>query len=214
MTTWGTWGARVILALAVVCSAACGPAFAQPAAALKSSKIEIAYLPPKTAKYNAILERMKRHHVLELLSEFVSPLRLPHEFTLLTKECGETNAFYSPRDWSLTLCYELIEYIDGIAPAQGTTKDGFTSDEVETGEIIFTLLHELGHAAFDMFYVPVFGREEDAADQMAVFIALQFNQKVARTIARGDYYFFKNQGEDRKQWSYFADEHGTSEQRL
>src|SRR5262249_25028348 len=153
----------------------CGAVFAEIAAALKSSTIEISYLPPKNAKYSSILEWMKRHHVLELLSKLAMPRRRPHNVTVFTKKRGGGKAINAPRDWWLTLCYELIEYIDGIAPAQGTTKDGFTSDEVETGEIIFVLLHELGHAAFDMFYVPVFGREEDAADQMAVFIALQFN---------------------------------------
>jgi hypothetical protein len=188
------------------------PVFAQ-TSDLTNNKIGFAYIAPKTEKYIPIMERLKKRRVLEQLSEFVSPLRLPHQFSLVTAECGEANAYYDRSQWSLTLCYELIEDIDRIAPEAGQTKDGFTRDEVVMGETIFVLLHELGHAAFDMLHVPVFGREEDAADQMAIFIPLQFNPRVARTVSRGDFFFFKNQG-DPSQWSHFADEHGTSSQRL
>ena len=42
---------------------------------------------------------------------------------------------------------------------------------------------------FDMFQVPVFGREEDAADQMGVFLAMQFSPDVERMITLGNFYF-------------------------
>jgi hypothetical protein len=83
------------------------------------------------------------------------------------------------------------------------------------GAFVGVLLHESGHAVFDMLHVPVFGREEDAADQMAAFIALNFNKEVARTITRGFAYLwrgFARSGGD-KEWSDFADEHGTDQQR-
>lgn len=64
-----------------------------------------------------------------------------------------------------------------------------------------------------MIEVPVFGREEDAADQMAVFPALQFSKDVARTITRGRAYFWAVLN-DPKEWAGFADEHGTSSQRF
>jgi len=64
-----------------------------------------------------------------------------------------------------------------------------------------------------MIEVPVFGREEDAADQIAIFLALQFNKDVARTITRGRAFFWAVLN-DPKEWSGFADEHGTSSQRF
>jgi hypothetical protein len=88
-------------------------------------------------------------------------------------------------------------------------------DEVVYGGFIGVLLHEAGHSVFDMYNVPVFGREEDAADQMAAFIALNFNKDVARTITRGFAYLWRAfaSGGDPKGWEDFADEHGTSQQR-
>ena len=45
--------------------------------------------------------------------------------------------------------------------------------------------HEVGHAAFDIFGVPIFGREEDAADNFATYIMLQFGGEQARRLIGG-----------------------------
>jgi Putative metallopeptidase len=180
---------------------------------LPGTSIDVSYVVPADEKYTAVMERLKARRVLEQLSEFTAPLRLPHAFHLIARECHEENAYYSRSEWSLTLCYELVDEINRDAPKSDELKQGFTHDDVVLGEVVFVVLHELGHAAFDMLQVPVFGREEDAADQMAVFLAMQFSPEVARTIVRGDYYFFKNQG-DPTEWSRYADEHGTNSQRL
>jgi hypothetical protein len=175
--------------------------------------IDVTYVAPINGKYTAVMEALKARQVLEQLRDFTAPLRLPHAFHLIARECHEENAFYSPSEWSLTLCYELIDEINRDAPKSEQMKEGVTHDDVVLGEVVFVVLHELGHAAFDMLQVPVFGREEDAADQMAVFLAMQFSPEVARTIVRGDYYFFNNHG-DPTEWSRYADEHGTNSQRL
>jgi hypothetical protein len=178
------------------------------------TSVDVAYVAPTNEKYTAVMERLKARRVLEQLSEFTAPLRLPHAFHLIARECHEENAFYSRSEWSLTLCYELVDEINRDAPKSDQIKEGFTHDDVVLGEVVFVVLHELGHAAFDMLQVPVFGREEDAADQMAVFLAIQFSPEVARTIVRGDYYFFFSNQSDPSQWSHYADEHGTDSQRL
>jgi len=175
--------------------------------------IDVTYVAPISAKYTAVMERLKARRVLEQLRDFTEPLRLPHAFHLIARECHEENAFYSPAEWSLTLCYELIDEINRDAPKSDQMKEGVTHEDVVLGEVVFVVLHELGHAAFDMLQVPVFGREEDAADQMAVFLAMQFSPEVARTIVRGNYYFFSNHG-DPTEWGRYADEHGTNSQRL
>ena len=101
------------------------------------------------------------------------------------------------------------------------------------------MLHEAGHALFDIMDVPMFGRQEDAADQMAGFIALQFNKETARTVIKGFAYSWQLEAEggadppttlpdpsdpnypsDPKQQCSldplcaFSDEHGTASQRV
>jgi Putative metallopeptidase len=185
-------------------------AFAQAPAELTNSKIEFSCFPPKTMKYQAIMERLKSRQVLELLSQFLSPLRLPHKLFLVTIECGNNpSPRYVPSNSAILLCYEFNEILDRVAPKQGQPSQGFTRDEVIVGSFVGVVLHEAGHAVFDMLDVPVFGREEDAADEMAGFLALQFSKEVARTVTRGYAYFWSVLGNP-KEWAQYSDEHGTS----
>jgi len=52
--------------------------------------------------------------------------------------------------------------------------------------------HEMGHAMFDLLDVPVFGRSEDAADQFATYMVLQFGKEQARRLILGTAYSYKN----------------------
>jgi putative metallopeptidase DUF4344 len=205
---------RTAALVALVACAGNAPSPAAAQAELTNSKIEYAYFPPKTMKYQETLDRLKSRQVLELLSQFLSPLRLPHKLFLVTSECGENaSPYYSPGQWAIFLCYEFMEVLDKIAPKQGQPVQGFTRDDVVVGGFVGVVLHEAGHAVFDMLEVPMFGREEDAADAMATFIALQFNKEVARTVTKGFAYIWNMFGNP-KEWEHYADEHGTSAQRF
>ena len=132
-------------------------------------------------------------------------------FYLVARECQEENAFYNPANWRIDICYEMIELIEKVAPPPNAPVDGFTRDEVVVGAFVGVIIHEVGHAAFDMFNVPVFGREEDAADEMAGFLAVQFNKQVAHTVTRGFAFLWRAAGRlggEPKDWAEYADEHG------
>jgi Putative metallopeptidase len=192
------------------------PAHAQIPAELKNPKIAFAYIPPESAKYEPIMQRLKDRQLLEKLAAFLSPLQLPHAFYLITRECKEPNAFYNPSRWRIEICYEMIELVEKVAPQPDAPIDGFTRDEVVVGSFVGVLMHEVGHAVFDMFSVPVFGREEDAADEMAAFIAGQFNKEVAFTVTRGFAYMwsaFARLGGEPKEWADYSGEHGANQQR-
>ena len=203
--------ARVaILTLALTWTALwCQPSFAQPPSD-QASKIQFSYIPPKSLKYLPVFNRVQQFKLLEQLSEFLSPLRLPHRFSMVTIECGFVNAQYQPSKWRIELCYEYVEAVERVAPKLGQPSE-FSFEEVVVGGLVGVLLHELGHAVIDMLNIPVFGREEDAADEISTFIALQFSPDVARTIVRGNAYVYKV-------WYGFGapayfDEHGTGLQR-
>jgi hypothetical protein len=175
-----------------------------------SGLIRYEYVPPMSLRYLPTVERLKQFRLLEQLSEFFSPVRLPHNFALTTAECGMVNAYYSSAQRKIVLCYEFVEALERSGPRAGEASD-VSYEEAVVGATVGTLLHELGHAIFDMNEVPVLGREEDAADAIATFIALQFSKDVARTVVRGAAYKFKGL------FSFYApvywDEHGTGLQR-
>src|SRR5215472_792163 len=88
--------------------------------------------------------------------------------------------------------------------------------EFVTGNLLFTLLHELGHAAIDQFDLPVLGKEEDAADSFAsvrlMRIGAEFSDQVVADAAKS---WFLLDRRDRKEGEVvpYYDEHGLDQQR-
>lgn len=106
----------------------------------------------------------------EVVSDLNHQYRLPRDIDVNTAECGDSNAFFDPATHSITLCYELIAELQ----QQAATTDWPASerDDYVSGVLSFVLLHELGHALVNELALPVTGREEDVADQLAVALLL------------------------------------------
>src|SRR5262245_8617343 len=138
--------------------------------------IHITYEEPKDAGLKEVYETMKERRVLETYRELLSPFRLPEDLYIKAVGCdGVANAYFfrEKNDEATSLIgYEYIEEEKDKLPKE-TNKDGIEPQDAMVGQVLFALMHEFGHAAFDLFQVPVFGRQEDAADQFATYIMLQ-----------------------------------------
>lgn len=181
---------------------------------LENDRIEIEYLKPSASHLLPIYESMKEHQILERLKQFLSPLILPVKLKITMHECGVTNAYWGGRAHGLSLCYEWFDFAERIAPKEATP-EGYSRDDAITGMFLQVTFHELGHGMFDIYNIPVLGREEDAADQMAGFILSQFGPDIARrTLPAAAYVWQKlyEAGGDWPHWLY-SDEHGHSLQR-
>jgi hypothetical protein len=161
-------------------------------------------------RYTAIYHRLRKVRLLEEFSQFLAPLKLPITLRLRTEQCGQANAFYNPTESSITLCYEYVAQIEDRAP-KTTTREGITRRDAIVGQIIGTMLHEGGHAVSNLLQLPVLGREEDTADQIAAYVMLQFGRDVARILIKGEAYGW-NQSERRNLPMYW-DVHSTALQR-
>ena len=185
-------------------------------------KVDVTYRDP-TAKYTAVMADMKKSQLLESLSSFLAPLRFPHELHLIAEECDvkmTTSPHYNSGRRAIVICYQFDDLIQKFAPAaDAKSAEGLTRNEVITGTIWGVVMHEAGHALFDMLEVPVFGAEEDAADQMAIFLALENarSKDVARAMVGGFAHFWRAFAEARKevwtQWKAYTDAHGADIQR-
>jgi hypothetical protein len=191
-------------------------AAAQSAPALDNAQIEILYSPPNASFFKPIYERYQQRQVLEQLKQFLSPLILPEGITLriTAKECGTVNSWWSGRRDGLFLCYEWPDFAERVAPSS-ISPEGVTREGAVVGAFLQVTFHELGHAMFDIYDIPVFGREEDAADQMAGFILSQFGKGVAQRTLPGSAYLWQKLGEASGTWrrDSFSDEHGHPLQR-
>ena len=142
---------------------------------------------------------------------------------------GEADAFYG--DDEITICYEYVDVLLKNMPAQ-TTPGGVAPSDTVFGPLFDTSLHEFAHALFDMLNLPVLGREEDAADQVAAYIHLQLGAAESRRLITGTVYAYATEAmkgelpssldevaelmkaERPSSIEEFAGEHGTPAQRF
>jgi hypothetical protein len=130
-------------------------------------------------------------------------------------ECdGEPDAFYE--DAEITICYEFIYELIKNMP-QEKRPSGIAPIDTVIGPVFEISLHEFGHALFDMLELPVFGREEDAADQLAAYILLQFGESEARRLIAGTAYAYhidEMKADPCRSMEDYSQEHGTPAQRF
>lgn len=126
----------------------------------------------ETERGRALAESLTAADVLgDFVAEINRRLRLPQAVSLGFVECGQANAWYLNQSQEVAICIELVDYyyeLLGPYHARGTALD-----EAVAAAFSFIVLHEIGHALVDVLDLPITGREEDAVDQLAVWLLLQ-----------------------------------------
>jgi len=179
------------------------------------NRIDINYVQPKSADYQPIFMLLKERQALEKIRDLLSPLRLPHRLLLQARDCdGVSNAWSNEE--SVTVCYEYLDDIWKNA-SEKTTPAGIAPVDTVIGPFVDVFLHEAGHSVFAILKTPLFGREEDAADQFSTYIMLQLEKDEARRLILGSAYQYKadlSSPTVTVTQQTFAGEHGTPAQRF
>jgi hypothetical protein len=188
--------ARAILAAVVLVPAV--PMAPAPAAELQPNpQIQIEYVQPKynaaggQQQYNefsTIYAWLRVRRPLEEIQRFLAPLRLSRPIKIQVDTCGGADRRPYVSGGPVTVCYELINKIEQVAA--GIKDNDRLKQTVLVGTFTQAVLHELAWGVFDVLQVPVWGREDDAADRLAAFVTLQFSQDIARTAIIGSAEFF------------------------
>jgi hypothetical protein len=152
----------------------------------QSGLLSTVYVPPNNFGFQEVYDLLRQHNALEKVKEILSPFQWPEQLTIETTECGAVNSYYRRKNFkpTVTICYEFLKRIMELLPNE-TTPTGLTPTDAAVGQFFWVTFHEVGHAAFDIFNVPIFGHEEDAADNFATFITLQFGKGQARRLING-----------------------------
>lgn len=112
---------------------------------------------------------LQQNTLLEDLADDVNQtLKLPYDVPLAGRQCDEANAYWDSGEKSMTICYEDAADALDIFTSAGDPDPVDSALNVE----IATFLHETGHMVIDLYDLPVTGREEDVADQLAAFMLL------------------------------------------
>jgi hypothetical protein len=124
------------------------------------------------------------------------------------------NAWY--QQGVVTVCYEYLDFVKKNVPTR-MPRDGVTPDDALVGQTYYVLFHELGHAMFAYFQAPVFGGEEQGADQFSTYMMLQIGKDESFPLIMGATYTFQSflqNPEITAPIQSFSDIHGTPAQRF
>ncbi|MGX9790471.1 DUF4344 domain-containing metallopeptidase [Mycobacterium sp. MMS18-G62] len=112
---------------------------------------------------------IQKDHLLEDLADSIDQtLKLPYDVPLIGKQCDEANAYWSPDDKTVTICYEDAADALDIYTKAGDADPAASAINAE----IATFYHETGHMVIDLYDLPTTGREEDVADQLSAYLLL------------------------------------------
>lgn len=145
---------------------AAGPAF------------EYGYVSPDTPEYLKAYNFAQNNELWKSFPELSAVdgrFMLPRPLKLVTAECGNVNAFYSPDKTVVVLCYEMIHALlaRGVALQEANQFPEEFPIRYLQANLRFIVMHEVGHALVDLLDLPITGREEDAADQLAGWMMLK-----------------------------------------
>jgi Putative metallopeptidase len=181
----------------------------------KPNRVDINYVEPTSVASQSVYKLLKERHALEKIRDLLDPLRLPHRLLIQVRDCDGISNAWSDEE-SVTVCYEYLDDVWKNAPEK-TTPSGVSPIDTLIGPVVDVFLHEAGHAIFAALRIPLFGREEDAADQFSTYIMLRLDKEEARRLILGSAYQYKGDLSSPKitiTQQKLADEHGTPAQRF
>jgi hypothetical protein len=200
-----------------------GAPMGTPAFEAQREAIHIAYEPIKNPEHQQVYDKVRERQSLEMIKRLLSPFRLPVDLNIKMVPCdGVANAWFDRdgKNRTIRICYEYLKEVVDRLPKE-TTQEGIEPQDAMVGQMLFAVLHETGHAMYDIFDVPVLGHQEDAADQFATWIMLQFGGERAHRVIRGAAYsykgFIKRLKDDPKvtlPLEAFSSDHGQPEERF
>lgn len=167
----------------------------------------------KSEAYRELAAELDHSGLLQQMAvELNQVIVLDDTLGLRFSECGEPNAFYDPKRREVAVCYELIEsYYENMAAAYDTEDE---LDDAVAGAFLFVFFHEVGHALVDVLDVPVTGREEDAVDQLSVWVLVDGEEGDKAVLDAAVGFYAAAEAEDAVDEGSFADEHSLDQQRF
>lgn len=213
----GKWKA-IIASVLVLCSLA-GQAMAQ-------ARATPFYGDAGEPAQQPLLEVIKGAQLAERMAAVVNTsLTLRSDLHVGFRSCKVANAFFNPQAREITICLEFIQLVAKTAAEDNYYLMKLPRQEFSRyvdGAVWSVFLHELGHAVIAINQVPVTGREEDVADQFAVWFAVRFVTDAQKRVVEPGVWFWNRLAQTRdlstfsteERKRFMANEHSLDEQRV
>ena len=176
-------------------------------------QISIEYEDYTDANFADQMDRVRQDDALSAMVDFVNQ-SVPFVEPVILRMGAEDGPLFDPQINEIWVPGEFLTEIEQrfVNAALARTPDERT--DVMLDVLMHTLLHEVAHAIIAQFDIPTLGKEEDAADNLANVLLLEYairGDEVALNAA--DMFALEDQDVDTLQEDDFWDEHSLDIQR-
>ncbi|KJY82153.1 hypothetical protein TW81_15020 [Vibrio galatheae] len=183
--------------------------------AFASDKIVIRYLTAKSQAEADIKTSIEQSGVNQTMIELANN-RFPYRQTLTIEYGSEQGPLYDPDQHLVQIPYQFYQQaLDYFKHNKYDEKYGKSAQSGAMDTLLHTLLHEAGHAYIADQKIPILGKEEDAVDNFAAMIMIEYvDNGDDAAISAADMFAFES--EDRPDYYDFGeyiDEHSFDLQR-
>ncbi|PKF78837.1 hypothetical protein CW749_14985 [Vibrio sp. vnigr-6D03] len=185
------------------------------ASSLAQNNIALNYLTPLNDEEKTIKSLLIDSGVNELVVGFGDTL-FPFKNTLTIEYGSDDGPLFDPETNKVQMPYSFVtEAHHHFAKNDYQKKYGKKPELGAIDTVLHTLIHELGHAYIADQQIPVLGKEEDAVDNLAAIIMIEYVENGAdAAISAADMFDFETQGQpDKYQLVEYAGEHSFNLQR-
>ncbi|OLQ95013.1 hypothetical protein BIY21_07275 [Vibrio ponticus] len=170
-----------------------------------NANIQVIYLAPESQQETQAKQAILDSEVNLLLVE-LSKQHFPFKNKLTIRYGGDEGPLYDPQEHTMLMPYSFYnQALHYFEENQYQEKFGRSAQSGAIDTILHTLLHEAGHAYIEDQSIPILGKEEDAVDNFAAVIMLEYVEDGDNAaISAADMFAFES--EDRPEY-YQADEY-------
>jgi hypothetical protein len=179
-----------------------------------SAAVDVTFAEPTGSQANATgAYLLKANRIPFLMNSLAQAFDVPAPITVRAVNGFGGGPFYNPRNDTITFQYGfanlVIQTMKQLNPQYNNYRLGTAVGAVDS----FILAHEFTHALISIYDLPVLGKEEDAADELATLILLKAPQGGKYVFDAAQFWYGLSKSQRIPTISDYADVHSLDLQR-
>jgi len=139
----------------------------------EDAQLEVVYEPVKTSDGLPHIHRLKAEDFLPDMLQFIND-SVPFAETVTLRMGADDGPLFDPQTNEIWVPIEFLTEIDERFVDANLATSVKQRDNAVEDVFMHTLLHEVAHAIIAQFNIPSLGKEEDAADNLATVLLLEY----------------------------------------
>ncbi|MFL5870802.1 MAG: DUF4344 domain-containing metallopeptidase [Solirubrobacterales bacterium] len=163
----------IAIAVAAIVATGCGGGSESTTSTSTGSPVRVTFESPSGQANANGAYLLKANRVPFLMNSFATAFQVPDQLTVRGVNGFGSGPFFNPKDDTITFPYGFANLVFQTERQLNPNGSGKQIGTAVGATDSFILAHEFTHALIAIYDLPVLGKEEDAADELATLILLK-----------------------------------------